>query len=146
MENLTGKTIDKDMTTMQDQSGAPAGGAVNRVTYQSDTAAEIEAIRAKYLPKETETAQRSALEKMKRLDSRTERRAQIAGLTLGIAATLVFGLGMSASLVWGQLFVGVSIGLIGLAGMMAALPIYRLVLKKERARIAPEILALSGEA
>ncbi len=40
---------------------------------------------------------------------------------------------------------GIVIGVVGMAGIVAAYPLYRLVLKRQRARIAPQILQLTAE-
>ena len=40
---------------------------------------------------------------------------------------------------------GIFVGIIGIAGMVAAYPLYRRVLIKEREKIAPQIIELSKE-
>ena len=69
----------------------------------------------------------------------------IAGLSVGIISTLIMGGGMSLVLALGQPVIGIIVGVIGLAGMLAAWPLYQKVLKKEREKAAPEILRLSEE-
>lgn len=124
---------------MEDRNNEVKAG----LSYDADERKEMEAIRAKYVQPDAVPAQESALAQMRRLDARAEFRAQIVSLTVGIVAMLLFGTGMSAMLVWNQAFVGITVGVVGLAGVLAAFPIYRRVLKQEREKIAPEILRLS---
>ena len=116
--------------------------AVN-ITYSAEDQKELDAIRSKYLPRDKE--QPSNLEQIKKLDAKVESKAMIAGLSVGIISTLIMGGGMSLVLALGQPVIGIIVGVIGLAGMLAAWPLYQKVLKKEREKAAPEILRLSEE-
>ena len=65
---------------------------------------------------------------------------------------LILGTGMSlcmtelgAALGRFALILGILVGLIGMAMVAAAYPLYSRILNKERQRIAPEILALTDE-
>ena len=51
------------------------------------------------------------------------------------------------TMVWTEtlLFPGIVVGLIGMAGAAAAYPIYTHMTKREREKIAPEILRISQE-
>ena len=113
------------------------------IHYSAEEQKELEEIRAKYRPE----AQKGPtnLEKARRLDERAESRAMLAGLCTGIIGTLIMGVGMTCFLVWRLPVLGVLVGLIGLAGIGAAWPLYQRVLKKERDRVAPEILRLTEE-
>ena len=113
------------------------------ITYSAEDQKELDAIRSKYLPKAKE--QPSNLEQIKKLDAKVESKAMIAGLSVGIISTLIMGGGMSLTLALGQPVIGILVGVIGLAGMLAAWPLYQKVLKKEREKAAPEILRLSEE-
>ena len=57
------------------------------------------------------------------------------------------GVGMSCAMVWqGVLFIpGIIIGLAGIGLVAAAYPVYNYVTKKEREKIAPEIIRLTDE-
>ena len=127
---------------MEDRSTEVKGG----LSYDADTQKLMEALRAKYVKSDAAETQESALTQMRRLDARVESKAQIISLAVGIVATLLLGTGMSAMLVWSQPFVGIAVGILGLAGVIAAFPIYQRVLKKEREKIAPEIVRLSEQA
>lgn len=111
-------------------------------TYSSSQEQEIRAIRSKYLPPEED-----GMTRLRRLDRRAAQKAACLSMTLGVVSALILGTGMSCCMVWGgALFLpGILIGLLGLAGVAAAYPVHAHTLKKERERIAPEILRLSDE-
>ena len=111
-------------------------------TYSSSRQAEVKSIREKYLPKEEDK-----MERLRRLDESATRPGRIAALTVGIAGTLVMGLGMYCTMVWaGQWFIpGILIGVAGILGVMSSYPLYSRVTKKRREKIAPEILRLTDE-
>lgn len=111
-------------------------------TYSADKQEEIAKIREKYCPREETT-----LEKIKRLDNSVTNKAVTASLVVGIISALVLGVGMCCCMVWTQLFVlGIFVGIIGIIGVALAYPVYKKVLAKERAKVAPQILALTDEA
>lgn len=111
-------------------------------TYSAREQEEVRRIREKYSPRPEDK-----LEQLRRLDESVTRKATVAALVLGIVGTLILGLGMSCTLVWTEtLFVpGIVIGVIGIAALCAAYPVYQHLVKKERERIAPEILRLTDE-
>lgn len=57
------------------------------------------------------------------------------------------GAGMSMTMVFedGWFLPGIAVGPLGMAAMGLAYPLYARVVKRERARVAPEILRLSRE-
>lgn len=110
-------------------------------TYSADTQEEIVKIREKYCPRGETT-----LEKIKRLDNSVTNKAVTASLVVGIISALILGVGMCCCMVWTQLFVlGIFVGIIGIIGVAMAYPVYKKVLEKERAKVAPQILALTDE-
>lgn len=110
-------------------------------TYSADTKEELAKIRRKYISQEETT-----LEKVKKLDNAVTEKATVLSITLGIISTLILGIGMCCCMVWTQLFVlGIVVGLLGIAGICVAFPLYKYILKKERTKIAPQILALTDE-
>ena len=111
-------------------------------TYSASQREELERIRRKYLPPEEDK-----LAKLRRLDKSALRKGTIAALTVGIVGTLLLGLGMCCTIVWmGAMFIpGIIIGTAGIALVALASPIYAHITKKERERIAPEILRLTDE-
>lgn len=103
---------------------------------------EVQQIRQKYLPREE-----TPLEQLRRLDQRVTQKATALSLAAGILGTLILGVGMCCCLVWADaLFVpGIVIGLVGIAILACAYPLYCRTLRRERQRIAPEIFRLSDE-
>ena len=111
-------------------------------TYSAQQQDEIEAIRSKYLPPEEDK-----MEQLRRLDRSAQFRATMTAIVVGLVSTLVLGTGMSLCLVWGKTLMipGIVVGVAGIAGMAAAMPLYQIALKKEQQRIAPQILRLADE-
>lgn len=111
-------------------------------TYCAAEQEEIKRIRQKYLPREEDK-----MEQLRRLDRAAGQKATVISLIAGVVGTLIMGLGMSCVLVWGEeLFIpGVIIGAVGICILSAAYHLYAHVIKKERRRIAPEILRLTDE-
>lgn len=111
-------------------------------TYSATQQEEIERIRAKYLPQPD-----SKLEKLRKLDASVTQKSTIAGLVVGIIGCLIFGFGMSMTLIeeWGTFLFGIPVGILGMVVMALAYPVYKKVMEKERKRIAPQILALTEE-
>ena len=111
-------------------------------TYSSKQQREIEDIRKKYLPPEE-----TKLEQLRRLDRRASRKGTVVSVIVGVVGTLLMGLGMCCSMVWMDRFFypGIALGLAGIALAAAAYPIYSKITKKERKKIAPEILRLTDE-
>lgn len=113
-------------------------------TYSAKQQEEVERIRNKYLPK-----QESKMEQLIKLDKQAEQPGQIASIVAGTIGSLLLGVGMCCTMVWntsvGMFVGGVLIGLIGLAILGVAYPIYKKVTANERAKIADQIIALSDE-
>lgn len=111
-------------------------------TYSSKVNEEVEHIKKKYLPKDEDK-----LEQLRKLDRSAERPGMIVAITVGMIGILVFGTGMSLSLVWTEtkLVLGIVVSLVGAVLMGAALPLNKIITKRQRAKIAPQIIALSEE-
>lgn len=111
-------------------------------TYSAGEQEEIKKIRSKYLPKEE-----NKMDQLRRLDEQVTQRATMYSLILGILGTLILGAGMSLCLLKsGMAFaLGILIGVIGMAVLGMAYPLYQRILKKEREKAAPEILRLTEE-
>lgn len=110
--------------------------------YSSEKAKEVDDIVNKYVAKEDDK-----LTQIKKLDEAVERRAAIKAVTIGVIGALIMGAGMSIIMKASASFfvTGIVVGLIGMAVMAAAFPIYKGILKKEREAAAPQILALSQD-
>ena len=116
-------------------------------TYSARRQQEVEAIRSAYLPR-----QEDPLESLRRLHAIPTRKAQAAALTVGILGALLLGFGMSLCMTelgasWGPMafVIGIPVGLAGIVLAALAWPVYTRVLKRERERVAPEILRLTDE-
>ena len=110
-------------------------------TYSAKEQEEIKKIREKYVPREADK-----MEQLRRLDESVTRKGTVIALVTGIVGALVLGIGMCCCLVWMELFaVGIVVGIMGIAAVSAAYPLYNLVIKKEREKIAPEIIRLTDE-
>ena len=112
-------------------------------TYSASQQQEIKRIREKYMPP---TQEEDKMERLRRLDASVTRPGTIVSIIVGTISTLIFGVGMCCVLVWTDLFVpGIVIGLVGLAGVGSAYPLYIFFSKKQRAKVAPEIMRLTDE-
>ena len=121
-------------------------------TYSAKEQAELKRIREKYTPP-TETE--SKMERLRRLDASVTQKAQAVALIFGVIGALILGTGMSLCMTdFAQILgshrdmamvIGIPIGLVG--GVLAALayPMYNLIVKRERKKIAPEIIRLTDE-
>ena len=116
-------------------------------TYSATQQQEIENIRKKYLPKEEDKMQQ-----LRRLHAIPTQKAQAASLAVGVVGALIMGTGMSLCMTelrgflgGTAMFVGIPVGIVGMVLVALAYPLYNRVLKKQREKIAPEILRLSDE-
>ncbi len=111
-------------------------------TYSAGNQEEIKQIRSKYLPREE-----NKLERLRELDAGVTQKATMYSLIVGIIGMLILGGGMSLCLTAGEMwmFLGIPIGIIGMAILSFAYPIYNRIIKTERKRIAPEILRMTDE-
>lgn len=111
-------------------------------SYSAKQQEEIRRIRNKYMPQKEDK-----LEQLRRLDRSVEKPGMRASIFVGTIGTLIMGLGMSLCLVWaGKLMVpGIVIGAAGIALAAAAYPVNQAVTKKQREKMAPQILKLTEE-
>ena len=121
-------------------------------TYSAKEQDEIKAIRKKYAaPEEKE----DKMAQLRRLDASVTAKAQAAALACGVIGALLLGTGMSLTMsdfakVLGPLenmalLFGIVLGVAGIVLVSLAYPIYNRIVKKERERIAPEIIRLTDE-
>ena len=119
-------------------------------TYSAKEQEEIRKIQQKYQPK-----QEDDIDRLRKLDAKVTEKATIVSLQLGIVGALILGSGMSLIMtdlgnILGMqgitnIIVGLLVGSIGMVLAILAYPVYQKILKKEREKIAPEILKLTGE-
>ena len=121
-------------------------------TYSAKEQDEIKAIRKKYAaPEQT----KDKMVQLRLLDASVTKKATTFALVLGVIGALVLGMGMSLAmtdigkiigLLGGMaMLVGILIGIVGIVLVSVAYPIYNCIIKKEREKIAPEIIRLTDE-
>ena len=120
-----------------------------RFTYSAARQQEVEHIRKKYLPQAEEE---NKMEQLRKLHHSASEKAQARAIAVGTIGALMLGIGMSlcmtdlgAALGNLALLIGIFAGLAGILLVALAYPVYNRVLKKQRQRIAPQILRLSEE-
>ena len=121
-------------------------------TYSAKEQSEIRKIREKYTRTD---APEDKMSRLRRLDASVTQKAQTIALIFGVVGVLILGMGMSlcmtdvgATLGIAQGLImplGIVIGIVGCVPISLAYPIYTRILRRERKRIAPEILRLSEE-
>ena len=111
-------------------------------TYSAKQQEEVQRIRKKYVEPEEDK-----MEQLRRLDKSVTKKGTAIAIAAGVVGTLIMGTGMSLAMVWmGVWFVpGIVIGLAGMVLIFIAYPLYSSITKKERAKIAPEIIRLTNE-
>ncbi len=118
-----------------------------KMTYSAQQQEEIQLIRQKYAPKEE-----SKMEQLRALDARVNQRATMVSILVGVVGAIIMGSGMSlvmtdigASLGSAALPLGIAVGAVGMVLLTLAYPLYNRTLKREREKVAPEILRLTDE-
>ncbi len=116
-----------------------------KYNYSAKEQEELKKIREKYLPKEE-----NKMEQLRKLDSGVAKKGTALSIVIGVIGALILGVGMCCCMVWGEIHVvifiaGIFIGLIGMAIASLAYPVYSIITKKEREKVAPEIMRLTEE-
>lgn len=121
-------------------------------SYSAREQEEIKRIRKKYAEDSSRTDE-SSIEHLRRLDASVTKKGTTVSLIVGILGSILMGSGMSlvmtdlGALLQGMLslFMGIAVGVVGIVGVALAYPIYKAITKKERERIAPEVLRITEE-
>lgn len=118
-----------------------------KMTYSAEQQEEVNRIRQKYAPKEPDK-----MEQLRALDAGVTNKATVISLVIGVIGALIMGSGMSLVMTdLGSLLgaaalpAGIVTGVIGMILITCAYPLYNRILKKEREKIAPEIIRLTDE-
>lgn len=113
-------------------------------TYSAGERDEVKRIRDKYLP---DSAAEDKLTRLRRLDAGVPRKGTVWAITVGTTGTLTLGGGMSMAMVGGGIWFipGIIVGLLGMVLIASAYPLFMAITKRERERVAPEILRLTEE-
>lgn len=120
-------------------------------SYSAKEQEEIKRIRNRYVEKHNTKTEK--MELLRSLDAGVTKKATISSILVGLIGTLILGTGMSLIMTdLGAVFaishtmvLGIVMGVVGILGIAFAYPIYNYVTKKERERIAPEIIRLTDE-
>lgn len=118
--------------------------------YSAEEQDEIRKIRKKY-----EFREEDPISRIRKLDNSVTQKATAISLVFGIIGVLIMGsgmsfimtdlgsiIGMSGNITW---ILGMLTGVIGIILVVLAYPMYNNVLKKEREKVASEILELTEE-
>lgn len=111
-------------------------------SYSARQQAEIQSIRKKYLPPEEDK-----MAQLRRLDKSATKKGTVVSVTLGVIGCMLMGIGMCCTMVWSDMWFvpGIVIGLAGIALIAVAYPVYNRITRKQREKIAPQILRLTDE-
>lgn len=119
-------------------------------TYSAKQQEEIKNIRKNYAAPEEDKMQ-----VLRKLHHSATQKAQAWAIALGVIGALILGSGMSLAMTdlgntlgflqETALPIGIVIGVLGMILVALAYPAYNRILKRERQRIAPEILRLTDE-
>lgn len=112
-----------------------------RYTYSAKQQEEVKKIRQKYIPHEEDK-----MEMLRKLDKKAEKPGTIASILIGAIGTLLFGVGLTCVLVWTRYFFpGILVGVVGITGIALAFPAFIVITKKQREKLAPQIMQLSDD-
>ena len=110
----------------------------------------VQKIRTQYTEKE-----HTNLDELKALDRKVKRPANVFAYVFGSISAIIMGAGMSLVMTEiGEVIdlapkmampVGILIGVVGIVLVCVAYPLYNRIVKKERKKIAPEIIRLTDE-
>ena len=117
------------------------------MTIHNDQEFLVQKIRTQYTEK-----QHTELDALKELDAKVKRPANVFAYTYGSVSAVIMGAGMSLCMTelsgflgGTAMFIGIPVGIVGMVLVALVYPIYNRVLKKQREKIAPEILRPSDE-
>lgn len=111
-------------------------------SYSASVNKEVAAIRKKYMPQEE-----SLLDELKRLDHQVQTAGVTPSLVVGLTGALMLGISMCMTMkvIGGGMILGTIIGIIGIAAIILAYPVYRYLSKVTKSELAPRILLLADE-
>jgi len=110
-------------------------------TYSSSRREEIEKIREKYV----EAAKDDKLDELRTLDNKITRQAAFTGIGIGLAGTMLLGVGLTLILTIDNFVVGVPVGVLGIILMVSTVKLHKIILKKLQKKNATRILELTDK-
>lgn len=121
-------------------------------TYSAKEQNELKRIRDKYT---VQPESEDKMARLRKLDASVTGRARVIAITLGVIGVLVLGFGMSLimtdfSAILGSyrdkaMIIGIAVGIVGAIIVSLAYPVYNVIVKARRRKIAPEIIRLTDE-
>lgn len=110
--------------------------------FSAEQQNEVKNILEKYLP-----PREDKMEQLRRLDRSVAMPGKVISLLLGLGGGILHGMGLQAVLT-GTGFLsaaGFAAALIGLAAVCSAYPVYRIITRKRRFKMTPQIVSLCRE-
>ena len=100
----------------------------------------IQKIRSSYTPREI-----TKLDRLKALDRRVKRPAEIFAYVYGSLSSLVLGTGMcfAMKVIGSSMALGIGVGLVGIALTLTTYPLYKAILRARKRKYAEQIFELS---
>lgn len=104
-------------------------------------------IYAEHIVNEYSIKNESKVVALKKLDRKVKKPAEIFVYTNGVISSLVLGVGMclSMNVIKGPFILGIIIGIIGIAGILANYPLYKKILKTSKEKYSYDIMKLAKE-
>ena len=121
-------------------------------TYSAKEQNELKRIRDKYT---VQAESEDKMARLRKLDASVTGRARVIAITLGVIGVLVLGFGMSlimtdfAAILGSHrdkaMIIGIAVGIVGAIIVSLAYPVYNVIVKARRRKLAPEIIRLTDE-
>lgn len=121
-------------------------------TYSAKEQNELKRIRDKYT---VQAESEDKMARLRKLDASVTGRAQVIAITLGVIGVLILGFGMSLIMtdfaaILGlyrdkAMIIGIAVGIVGAIIVSLAYPVYNVIVKARRRKLAPEIIRLTDE-
>ena len=121
-------------------------------TYSAKEQNELKRIRDKYT---VQAESEDKMARLRKLDASVTGRARVIAITLGVIGVLILGFGMSLimtdfSAILGSyrdkaMIIGIAVGIVGAIIVSLAYPVYNVIVKARRRKLAPEIIRLTDE-
>lgn len=118
-----------------------------KMTYSAGQQEEIRQIREKYVVRTEDKMAR-----LRALDAGVGKKATAVSVIVGVIGALILGGGMSLVMTdFGKQLgsaafpLGIAVGIVGIVTVAMAYPVYIRTLKREREKIAPQIIQLTNE-
>lgn len=113
---------------------------MNELNATNNDCAKAQSIQKQYISRED-----NKLEQLKRLDSRVKAPGKVVASLLGVVGALTMGAGMSFVMVWENMMTGLILGIPGVAVLLLAYPVYKLIIGSRKKKFAAEVIKLSND-